>query len=166
MSRGRKPIPGKIHQLHGTHRDDRHGKELHVESILPDPPDRLPEIGKIEWQRLAAELHKIGIMSALDVVALEMYCTVFSRWVEAEERLQGDPRRGIISTPNGYAVQGPWLQVSNNCIKQMQSLSAEFGLTPATRAKIRFIEKQPKQLDLLELLDDLSKAKATRTANG
>ena len=159
-------MPSNIHRLHGTFRGDRHGDEISIESILPDPPSRLPDDGKAEWRRLAPELHKLGILSKLDVTTLEMYCTVFARWVKAEKKMQvlSETREGkngeVSVTPNGYQQQGVWLQIANNCIKQMQSLSAEFGMTPATRARMRLIQKQPKQMELLDLLDELSKAKA------
>lgn len=160
MSKGRKAIPGKIHQLHGTYREDRHGGGVKVDSVLPDPPDRLPIVGQIEWRRLAPELNKLGVLSELDLTTLEMYCTVFARWIKAEGKIREQEEGEISRTPNGYQQQSAWLQISNNCIKQMQSLCAEFGMTPATRARMRLIEQQPKQLDLLTLLDELSQAKA------
>lgn len=166
MAKGRKALPGKIHQLHGTYRPDRHGEEMQLDSVLPEPPDRLPEVGKIEWRRLAVELHKLGILTPLDIVTLEMYCTVFARWIKAEERLRESHDSEISETPNGYQQQSAWLQISNNCLKQIQSLAAEFGLTPATRARIKLIQSKPKQLDLLSLLDELSKEKAKAAIHG
>jgi len=162
MSKGRKNIPGKIHQLHGTYRPDRQGKELSVESILPDPPENLEEVALIEWNRIAPQLHKLGVLTELDTTLLHMYCVVFSRWIRAEQKIaEIKNKEGEISeTPNGYHQQSVWLQISNQCIKQTQSLCAEFGLSPATRARLRFIESRPKQLDLLSLLDEVSKKKA------
>ena len=84
---------------------------------------------------------------------------MYSRWINAEQKIRKTTDGDISETPNGYQQQSVWLQIVNNSIKQMQSLSAEFGLTPATRARMRLIEKQPKQLDLLDILDQASKAK-------
>lgn len=168
MAKGRKAVPDNIHKLHGNFRADRHGDGLKVESLsrVPDPPDRLlksyPD-GATEWRRLAPELHKLGVLTEIDLTTLEMYCTIFDRWVNAEQDVL---REGyMMETPNGYQQQNPAMQVVNSCIKQLQSLAAEFGMTPATRARMRLITKQPKQQGLLELLDELSAARA-RAANG
>lgn len=166
MAKGRKALPGKIHQLHGSYRGDRHGGEMQVETILPDPPDRLSDEAKAEWERLAPELHKLGILTALDLAILEAYCNVFARYLKAERRLAEIVDGELSVTPNGYEQQSAWFQVANICIKQMQSLCSEFGLTPATRARLKMISSKPKQLDLLKLLDDLSKEKASKRVNG
>jgi P27 family predicted phage terminase small subunit len=167
MARGRKALPGKLHVLHGTYREDRHGGELQVEAVLPDPPERLPEIGKQEWRRLAPELFKYKVLSNLDLTTLEMYCTVFDRWVRAEQRLRDETDEHhdgeIARTPNGFQQQSAWLLIANNCIKQMQSLCAEFGMTPATRARMKLIQERPKQLDLLSMLDQFGANMASGT---
>lgn len=160
MGKGRKAVPASIHKLHGNYRANRHGLGLEAEAMddIPVPPGRLAAVGAAEWRRLAPELHKMGVLTALDLTTLEMYCTVYARWINAERMLQ--PGEEVAETPNGFQQQSAWLLVVNNCIKQMQSLCAEFGMTPATRARIRMIEKQPEQLDLLSLLDQAAKNKA------
>lgn len=160
MAKGRKALPAKIHQLHGTYREDRHGKGIQLDSILPEPPERLTEVARLEWRRVAKELHDAGILTSLDLTALEMYCTVFAQWVEAHEEMRKRPGGMVSSTPNGYKQQSAWFQVANVCLKQMQGLLSEFGMTPATRARLKLIEEQPKQLDILSLLDEVSQQRA------
>lgn len=161
---GPKALPANVHRLHGTYRTDRHGGELKVDTLfaIPDPPGRLSAIGAAEWRRLAPELHKLGLLTALDLTTLEMYCTVYARWIAAELALKGENTPGITLSPNGYPQQSVNLQITNASIKQLQSLCAEFGMTPATRARLRMIEKQPEQLDLLSLLDQASQARASK----
>lgn len=163
MSKGRKSLPENIHKLHGNFRADRHGGGVKAKTVeeIPDPPDRLDDyaFGANEWRRLAPELQKLGVLSEIDLTTLEIYCTVFDRWVRAEKDVLVNGY--MMETPNGYQQQNPSMQVVNTCVKQMQSLAAEFGMTPATRARMRIIEKQPEQLDLLSILDQASGKKVS-----
>jgi P27 family predicted phage terminase small subunit len=160
--RGPQPRPGKIHRLHGSYREDRHGGELKVKPSLPDPPDWLDPVALQEWHRIAPQLFKLGVLTELDTALLSMYCVVFSRWVRAEGELLKNKESvpEIDETPNGYRQQSPWLLIANNAIKQMQSLCAEFGLSPATRARIKLIESRPEQKSLLDMLDQFGKSMA------
>ncbi len=160
--RGPQPRPGKIHKLHGSFRQDRHGGELKIKPSLPDPPEWLDAVALAEWNRLAPELYKLGVLTVLDTTLLAMYAVVYSRWIRAEAELLKDreSRPEVMTTPNGYQQQSAWLSISNNCVKQMQSLCAEFGLSPATRARIKLIESRPEQKSLLELLDQFGQSMA------
>lgn len=162
--RGPQPKPGKIHRLHGSYREDRHGGELKVKPALPDPPDLVvaDPVALQEWHRIARQLFEIGVLTELDTTLLATYCTVFSRWVKAESKLlegkQSNPE--VHRTPNGYEQQSVWLQIANTCVKQLQSLCAEFGLSPATRARLKLIQERPQQLDLLGMLDKFGETMA------
>ena len=160
MGRGRKPLPGKIHQLHGTKRDDRHGGEIELEAILPDPPDRLTGEARAEWLRISPDLHNAGVLTALDLVPLEMYCNAWAQYRKAIDDISVDGVGAVSRTPNGYKQQSAEFQVVNVCEKRVLSFLSEFGMTPATRARIKLINQKPKQLDLLSLLDEVSQAKA------
>lgn len=172
MAKGRKAMPAKIHKLHGSYREDRHGEEITVKSVLLAPPARLDRdpVAKAAWLDLASELHGLGVLARVDGYLLEDFCVIQSRKIKAWEKmlaLSEDPtsREGEVSTtPNGYQQQSAWLQIYNTCVKQQQSLAAEFGLSPATRARMRLVREQPKQLDLLDLLDEVSKVRTS--ANG
>jgi P27 family predicted phage terminase small subunit len=160
--RGRKALPKNVHKLHGSFREDRHGGGIQVAAVLPEPPERLPEVGQEEWRRIAPELHKVGLLSNLDLTALEMYCRLFCRWLAAEKELEGDDSL-VMKTKTGYQAQSAYLNIANACIKQMQSIMGEFGMTPATRARMKAMVEQPKQLDLF---DEFMGQKKPRQQNG
>lgn len=159
MTKGRKSLPATLHVLHGTHRSDRHDGAVHVESINPDPPDNIPEDARAEWVRIAPILSKYNLLSSLDLKALEIYCRVYARWIEAERHLEG-AESFVFETKTGYQANSAYLNVANMCIKQMQSIMGEFGMTPATRARMKGIATQPQQQNLF---DDFLKRKG---ANG
>ena len=147
MSRGRKALPSNLHLLHGTHRDDRHGGGVPVKIVNPDPPVGLPQDAATEWRRIAPILSGYRLLSDLDLTALEMYCRVYARWLDAERRLE-ESGELVFRTQTGYETQSAYLNIINQCFKQMQSLMGEFGMTPATRERLKAIANAPKQQDL------------------
>ena len=147
MSRGRKALPSNLHLLHGTHREDRHGGGFSVEIVNPDPPGGLPEDAASEWRRIAPILSKYRLLSDLDLTALEMYCRVYARWLDAERRL-AESGELVFRTQTGYETQSAYLNIINKCQEQMRQLMPEFGMTPASRERIKAIANAPKQQDL------------------
>ena len=147
MAKGRKALPGNLHVLHGTHRADRHGGGLAVQIVNPDPPAGMPEAATAEWRRIAPILSKYRLLSDLDTVALEAYCRVYARWLQAERALDLEDSL-VFRTSTGYEAQNAHLSIINSCLKQMQSLMAEFGMTPATRERLKALAGAPQQQDL------------------
>lgn len=160
--KGRRALPSNVHLLKGTHRDDRHGGSVTVTIVNPDPPAGLPEVAATEWRRIAPILSNYRLLSDLDLTALEAYCRVYARWLEAEAKL--DERDSLVfRTTTGYEAQSAYLNIVNMCLKQMQSLMAEFGMTPATRERLKALSNQPKQLGMF---DDFLNRKKGSAANG
>jgi P27 family predicted phage terminase small subunit len=144
--KGRKALPNNVHKLRGSFREDRHGGGIQAAAVLPDPPEGLPELAKQEWHRAAKELHKHGLLTALDLVPFEMYCRVYAQWIEAEENLEHSDM--IFKTQTGYQAVGAAFVVAGKLRAELLKIGAEFGLTPATRARMKAIDNQPQQLDM------------------
>lgn len=162
--KGRRAMPSNMHVLHGTHRSDRHGSGTPAVTIVnPDPPAGLPEVAATEWRRIAPILSKYRLLSDLDITALEAYCRVYARWLEAEAKLN-ERDSLVFRTTTGYEAQSAYLNIVNMCLKQMQSLMAEFGMTPATRERLKAISAQPQQLDLFS--DFVAAKRKGAEANG
>lgn len=149
VMKGRKALPGNMHVLRGTHRDDRHSGSTAVLIVNPDPPEGLPKIADEEWRRIAPILSKYKLLSDLDLTALEAYCRVYARWLEAENALSLKDSL-VFRTKTGYESQSAYLNIINMCLKQMQSFMAEFGMTPATRERLKSLANQPQQLGLFD----------------
>ena len=161
--KGRKALPGNMHVLRGTHREDRHGGSVAVAIVNPDPPAGLPEVASAEWKRIAPILSKYRLLSDLDLTALEMYCRVYARWLDAEKKLEWKESL-VFRTTTGYETQSAYLNIINQCLKQMQSLMAEFGMTPATRERLKSLANQPQQLGLFD--DFVSRKTGSNAVNG
>ena len=134
-TRGRKPKPTALKILEGN--PGRRPLNL----CEPDPPKAnikcpawlMPEAKK-EWKRLAPSLEAMGILTVADITAFEGYCQAYARWREAEEFIT--QHGSIFQTPSGYVQQVPQVSIAQQNLKIMQSFCSEFGLTPATRARI------------------------------
>ncbi len=102
---------------------------------VPRAPSHMTPNAKKFWRKIARELHKPGLLTNVDVTALEMLCESYATWRDAVDKI--DEFGVLVKTPNGYPVQGPYLQIANKAQQQMLRLLAEFGLTPASRTRIR-----------------------------
>lgn len=121
------------------------------ELAMPKCPAHLSKEGKAEWKRLAAELHTLGLLTRIDRAALAAYCEVWARWVMAEKKLQAEGCTAL--TPNGYATKNAWLTIADKALEQMHRYLVEFGMTPASRSRVRADgakkENEPSIADLL-----------------
>jgi P27 family predicted phage terminase small subunit len=135
--KGRKPKPTKLKIIDGNP-----GKRPLNESE-PDPdqeikcpqaPGHLNDAAKEEWDRMAPELYDIGLLTKIDIAALEAYCTAYARWIEAEDKI----REGgmLVNAPSGYPIQTPYLSIANKAIDQIKAFLTEFGMTPSSRSRI------------------------------
>ena len=136
-TRGRKPLPTARKILEG---DRGHGRRPvnRNEPIPPQDaiecPDWLLPYAKEEWDRLAPTLIAAGILTNHDVMAFAGRCQAYARWREAEEFLEAHGT--IFKTPSGYVQQMPQVSIAQQNLKAMQSFDSEFGLTPASRARL------------------------------
>ncbi len=134
-TRGRKPKPTALKVLAGTPgtRPLNDREPVPPRATLKCPAWLLPEAKK-EWKRLAPALEAMGVLTMADLTAFEGYCQAYARWKEAEAFIT--QHGSIFQTPSGYVQQVPQVSIAQQNLKIMQSFCSEFGLTPATRARI------------------------------
>lgn len=134
-TRGRKPKPTALKILEGNpgKRPLNENEPIPPKGIVKCPSWLEPEAKK-EWKRLAPSLEAMGVLTQVDLTAFAGYCQAYARWREAEEFLT--QHGSIFKTPSGYVQQVPQVSIAQQNLKIMQSFCAEFGLTPATRARI------------------------------
>jgi P27 family predicted phage terminase small subunit len=138
--RGPKPLPANVHVLRGnasklsaSQLRDGVSPKVHI----PTCPGHLKDAARKEWFRITPELHTIGLISKIDRAALAIYCTAWGRYVEAEEKMQALGEDSLVNkTPNGFYVQGVWLNISNKAMEQCKSFLAEFGMSPSSRSRV------------------------------
>ena len=133
--RGRKTKPTALKVLEGNpgKRPLNDREPVPPKATLKCPAWLLPEAKK-EWKRLAPALEAMGVLTMADLTAFEGYCQAYARWKEAEAFIT--QHGSIFQTPSGYVQQVPQVSIAQQNLKIMQSFCSEFGLTPATRARI------------------------------
>lgn len=76
-------------------------------------------------------------------MALETLCETYARWVDANDKLQ---KTGlIVKTSKDFPIQNPLVGIINGLFKQLTTMFAEFGLTPAERSRLKFGGGQEKE---------------------
>ena len=141
--RGRKPVPTHLKLVRGNPGKRRlNSVEPAPERIIPTPPPELTPDARLEWERVAGELHRIGVLSGIDRAALAAYCQAYGRWIVAERAIARMAERDqltdglMIRTTNGNAVQNPLVGTANKAMADLVRYAAEFGMTPSARSRI------------------------------
>src|SRR5689334_7039238 len=115
--RGRRPKPTALKILHGDRIDPDH-VEPQPEAAIPTCPEHLDKAAKQEWDRLAQELHQLGLLTRLDMAVLAAYCQCWARWVAAERQLAETGH--VCKSPSGYPIFSSYLSVSNDALRQLK----------------------------------------------
>lgn len=138
--RGPKPLPANVHLLRGNPSKlsaDKLRDSVSPGVEIPAAPRHLKGEALKEWKRVSVELEKLGLISNIDRAALAMYCTAWGRHVDAENKLREMGEEGLVDeTPNGFKVQGVWLNISNKAMDQCIKYLSEFGMSPSARARV------------------------------
>jgi P27 family predicted phage terminase small subunit len=134
--RGRKPKPTTLKLLDGNPGKRRlNAREPSAPEGISEPPAWLDDEARAEWFRIVTILADMGVSSTADHAALEAYCTIYSRWVQAEAQVR---KFGTIvkSPEKGFPMTSPYLTVANQALEAMRKFLVEFGLTPSSRSRI------------------------------
>jgi P27 family predicted phage terminase small subunit len=133
--RGRRPKPTRLKVLTGNPgKRPLNADEPRPEPTIPECPPELGPVARKEWDRLAAELASLKILTALDRAALAAYCNAYGLWAEAIEAIQ---KYGtMVKSPSGYPIQSPYVSIANRQAEIMMRIASEFGFTPASRSRI------------------------------
>jgi len=79
------------------------------------------------------------------MASLAAYCQSYGRWAQAETDLKD---QGLtITTTNGNIIQNPLVGIANQAMEHMRKHLANFGMSPADRAKVSAAEGDKKKSD-------------------
>jgi P27 family predicted phage terminase small subunit len=152
VARGRKPKPTALKLLGGAQPCRVNAQEPAPPASLPEPPAHLGDVALAEWERIVPQLDAMGVITAVDGAALSIYCMTFARWLDALEAVEEyglfiDTRIVRTTGPNGEVLEtvnekgcvksNPAVAVAAACESAMARLLGEFGLTPASRSKVK-----------------------------
>lgn len=149
-ARGPAPKPSELKLLEGGrgHRDISLNTTFRPEVGMPEAPRWLNKEARKAWRRLGSELIYYNLLSKVDRDAFSMLCQTIGRLEIIERSItarmdtelakpDGDAADALLdSTPNGLKIQAAIYQVLNKEQEKLHRLLAEFGLTPAQRARV------------------------------
>jgi P27 family predicted phage terminase small subunit len=141
---GPPPTPTVVKLLRGNPGQRRIRPEPQPEKTeqVPDAPDYLIGYAADEWYRVTPELHRLGLLTILDIPALAAYCNAYKVWRTAVEALHEMARRDpvmrglVVKAASGGAIQNPLVLTIRQAANDMVRFAGEFGMTPVARARI------------------------------
>lgn len=105
------------------------------------PPEVLDLDAKKEWNRIAPELDRMGLLTKLDRTILAAYCDNYSRWIKAAKELKAT---GLtVEGAKGGEITSPFIKIVRDAQAACHRFAVEFGFTPASRTRIAAPEKDP-----------------------
>lgn len=117
--------------------------ELKPDVNLPDPPEALSVEAKAEWQRLGAEMIRLGLITNLDRAGFAVCCDHWATWLMAVTELGKLGAAGHVeTTPSGYKQMSVWLQIKNRAAEGLRQYLNEFGMTPSARTGFSALSPQ------------------------
>lgn len=147
MTRGRKPKPTEQKKLEGNPgKRGLNNQEPKPETKIPPCPSHLKGEARKEWDRVTKELLALNIISEIDRASLVAYCTAWGMYVKACGKLEKQSE--VMISDEGGMYQNPWVAIRNKAMEQILKFSAEYGMTPSSRARLKV--ETPTEGDELE----------------
>lgn len=138
------PIPTHLKLLRGNPGRrplNRNEPQPAIPAEVPEPPPFLSDYAQAHWREKAPELHRLGLLTVLDLPAFGTYCAAYGHWQAAEEALvRGDGLTAVGST--GNRIVSPLWRVASEAARNVVRFGSEFGLTPSSRTKVAVREHE------------------------
>jgi len=141
---GQQPVPTALKILRGNPGQRRidEAREPKISlTDLPEPTEELNEEGMKAWRRLLPILIPAGLATPADYQGLTAHCQLWSRWVQINRLLN---REGEVVMRKGIPELHPLLKQSEALAQQIRQYLCEYGLTPASRTRIKVDAPKPK----------------------
>lgn len=141
------PMPKPVEQ---RRREGNPGKRKLPETVLiggrkaPPMPAYLPKSAKAAWRQVVPPLAKLGMLDAVDGIALEAFvlCVAAMRDAARELDRQGYTVEGSMGQP----VRNPLLDVVMKAQAEVRRWCERFGMDPATRTRLGLADQQRRTL--------------------
>ena len=152
MGVGRRPKPTAIKILEGNPGKRKIvADDLQPEVGIPEKPKYMPFAAQREWDFITPILLELGVLTLVDSKSIAAYCVCYARWEEADRKItEFGPLFQVTYQDNegntivGDLKENPACKIADRCLARMKSYLTEFGLTPASRAKLKIGPKPVK----------------------
>lgn len=116
----------------------------------PTMPKWLKGRAAAAWKEIVPELARIGLLTVVDGHALAVYCEAWATYVQASEIVRSEGL--LVESYRGGKAKNPAAQIMRDSADLMMKFGGQFGLSPATRARLQVPEDPGDGLDLNKLL--------------
>lgn len=149
--RGPPPTPTSILEARGSWRAKARQGEPRPPVEAPACPDFLDAEAKAEWSRQIEQLLAIGCITKLDRAALTLWCAAWSEYKFASEIVTRTPlvpqRNASGEIIPGTVEAHPAARIRDRAADRLLKVAAQFGFTPAARARLRSELPEPGEED-------------------
>ena len=137
---GRRAKPSALKKAQGNPGKRKlNEREPQVEPGEPEMPAGLPKLAQQEWRDIVPRLLEMGVLTRVDGKALAAYCVAYSLAMTAAATIE---KKGVfVKGAYGELKESPAVRVQDKALKLMKSFLIEFGLTPASRSKLKIEPK-------------------------
>jgi P27 family predicted phage terminase small subunit len=152
---GRPRISDEEKKRRGTYRKDRAHDPVAFTVVkkVPAPPEMLNDIGKEVWKDVCTELINMGILQVVDINLVSMLCIEMQHYHECQRDIADN---GLIMTfETKYGIvrkKNPAVDAANHHLKNVVTISSQFGLTPNSRMKLKLGKEEKKKNRAMELI--------------
>jgi P27 family predicted phage terminase small subunit len=101
--------------------------------IPPERPEHLSDIAAELWDRIVAELPRLGLLKELDGPSLEMLCETYAMWRDAKSKRE---RLGALGKNSQGVMIAPWTRLEREAANDFRSWCSEYGLTPSAEMRV------------------------------
>lgn len=158
MARHKKPI--ELKKLHGTYRKDRDSGAMSADPVSSlECPELLKDEARGEWDRITRQLSANNMLYDVDYPLLVSYCQKIGEYYNCVKSVQEGGYFFEIKDSKGQIksiTKNPAVAIGNEALKIAIGLAAQFGVSPAARAKIK-INKKVEEEDPFEKLMNASR---------
>lgn len=155
---GRPPKPIALRVLENNPGKRKMPKDVPMPTKLhdiPAPPDHLSGVAKEHWIYLAKKLQVCGILTEIDVYALEHCCTSLAIAQNASIKINETGLVMSIKNEDGSlktAIKSPFLTVYAEALMLFEKYGSKLGLSPVDRMRLKGVCKQDKGDEFDEFL--------------
>jgi len=139
--RGRKPAPSHLKLVRGNPgRRPLNAAEPKVKRARPSAPEHMSDRGRETWGYVSGLLDRMGILSEVDAVALELLCEAYADYLAARAELKAfGSETYATETANGDKMyrSHPAVAQRNDADRRIRGWLAEFGMTPSARTRVK-----------------------------
>lgn len=139
--KGRRPTPTHLKLVKGNPgRRPVNKREPKAPRSRPSAPVHMSDRARETWGYVTGLLDRMGVLTEVDGVALEMLCEAYADYLAARAELKAfGSEYYATSTAAGDQMHRvhPAVAQRNDADRRIRAWLAEFGMTPSARARVK-----------------------------